>query len=562
MALAAATANPVASPAAAAPEQAERLLASAASGPIGGDGHDAHPAAAALLKPAHPVTAQTGRSLRPRLFAAAYLLLVAAITMAFMQSRLSDATPAAPDYGLDSSWDALPPVGSWNGAGVVPAECGEAREATAPVDVFYVHPTSFMSSRWSAPIDDLQANLLTGAGQLTQQASAFNGVARIFAPRYRQVSQSAQGTDDLWNTWQKNRSAATDPLQRAMDLGFSDVRDAFERIFLPQNAGRPVILASHSQGTMHAKRLLAHIATRHPGVLERLVAAYLPGNTIAAEGELPLPVCGSADETRCFVSWNTLVEGADASHWLDKLPPGARRAACVNPLSWRNDTAVAPRSLAMGAMPVTGHLFLTGFDEQLVSAACSKEGMLFVSDPAPAGGWGYIPDMTFQAGGELHAYDFPLFYRDIRRNAWVRVRAFLQQQAKAQPREQRSAAGQDRDGQQGHGGGAVPAEESLTCSCGLACVWTWLVHVMIVLPGSWLLCSMVVAPFHLPLWCAWRSRRGQQPEPTCTEMVERAMMCCCCPWKRCCCSRCCNRRRRGSGGDGKAAAGDVGGTAT
>ena len=51
--------------------------------------------------------------------------------------------------------------------------------------------------------------------------------------------------------------------------------------------------------------------------------------------------------------------------------------------------------------------------------------MLFVSDPSTHGGWGYIPDMTFHAGGELHAYDYPLFYRDIRRNAAERVSAFL-----------------------------------------------------------------------------------------------------------------------------------------
>ena len=34
--------------------------------------------------------------------------------------------------------------------------------------------------------------------------------------------------------------------------------------------------ASHSQGSMHAKRLLAHLGRRNPAVLERLVAAYLP----------------------------------------------------------------------------------------------------------------------------------------------------------------------------------------------------------------------------------------------------------------------------------------------
>lgn len=320
--------------------------------------------------------------LQSQLFALFYTLLISAIVWAFACPRLRDGTPPKPDYGETNSWDALP--SSWSCATVVPAECGESRQATAPADVFYVHPTSFMASQWNAPIDDLQANLLTGVGQLTQQASAFNGVAKVYAPRYRQVSQSAQGTDDLWNTGQ-NRSHEADPLQRAMDFAYSDVQDAFEH-FLPHNEGRPLVLASHSQGTMHAKRLLNYIAAKHPYVLKRLVAAYLLGNTIAVDGELPVPICGTASQTGCFVSWNTLIVGADASHWLDKLPTGVRRAACVNPLSWRNDTETALRSLAMGAMPVTGHLFLTSFDEHLIDAACSKEGVLFVNNPATAGG--------------------------------------------------------------------------------------------------------------------------------------------------------------------------------
>lgn len=82
-----------------------------------------------------------------------------------------------------------------------------------------------------------------------------------------------------------------------------------------------------------------------------MIAAYIPGNTIAAEKELPLPVCATATQTRCFVAWNTLIEGANASHWLDKLPVRANgRAACVNPLTWRNDTSPADRSLARGEL--------------------------------------------------------------------------------------------------------------------------------------------------------------------------------------------------------------------
>ena len=202
----------------------------------------------------------------PLLFAAAYLAAVLWLALAFAQP---EGTPA-PDYGEESSWDALPSTS--DGADAVPAGCGEDRQAEAPVDAFYVHPTSFFSSRPNAAVGDLRTNLVSASG-LLQQASVFNGVARIYAPRYRQASQTIQDADPLWNTPFRNGSAA---LQQAMDLAFSDVVRAFEHFLTAHNAGRPFLLASHSQGTMHAKRLLAHLGRRNPAVLERLVAAYLP----------------------------------------------------------------------------------------------------------------------------------------------------------------------------------------------------------------------------------------------------------------------------------------------
>ena len=55
-----------------------------------------------------------------------------------------------------------------------------------------------------------------------------------------------------------------------------------------------------------------------------------------------------------------------------------------------------------------------------VSTRCSTDGLLFVSDHG-VGGRGYIRDMTFPAAGELYAYDWPLFYQDIRWNVAQRV---------------------------------------------------------------------------------------------------------------------------------------------
>jgi len=155
-------------------------------------------------------------------------------------------------------------------------------------------------------------------------------------------------------------------------------------------------------------------------------------------------------------------------------------------------------------MGILGHLFLTSFDEQIVDARCSAEGMLFVSDPATVGGWSYIPDMTFPAGGELHAYDYPLFYRDIRLNAWQRVDAFL--------REQKDA-----------GGAAVasPPQEREACSCGLRCAGRFMQHCAVVGCGVWAVVALLLVPCHLPMWCCWRKAQrhvGGPCQTSCASM--------------------------------------------
>jgi hypothetical protein len=158
----------------------------------------------------------------------------------------------------------------------------------------------------------------------------------------------------------------TAPLQQAMDIAFSDVLAAFTHYIDNHNEGRPFFLASHSQGTMHQKRILAyvprypitratpassadslvsraslarpllfcarryrHIAAALPHLTDRLVAAYLIGNTIGVD-ELPFPACTQYNQTGCLVSWNAMIDGADPSHWLQKLEPGTSKMVCTN----------------------------------------------------------------------------------------------------------------------------------------------------------------------------------------------------------------------------------------
>ena len=57
--------------------------------------------------------------------------------------------------------------------------------------VFFIHPTSYLErTSWNAPLDDQEANARAELF-LRGQASAFNEVGEIWAPRYRQATFGA-----------------------------------------------------------------------------------------------------------------------------------------------------------------------------------------------------------------------------------------------------------------------------------------------------------------------------------------------------------------------------------
>jgi hypothetical protein len=120
---------------------------------------------------------------------------------------------------------------------------------------------------------------------------------------------------------------------------------------------------------------------------------------------------------------------------LNKDMPRYKNNICVNPITWKNDGSLSNLSDAKGAVYVSGKfaLDLIGDDgpkgeifgplesplKQYVQAQC-KNGILFASDQTGT---------RFQAfGGSLgnyHGLDYALFYMDIRENAKLKVKTYL-----------------------------------------------------------------------------------------------------------------------------------------
>jgi hypothetical protein len=318
--------------------------------------------------------------------------------------------PAAPDYADPRSWSALPERDDAGDAAPPGAPALDPR--LAPADVFYVHPTSYLGSRGNAPTDDPELNGATDRVATRIQASAFNACCAVYAPRYRQ----ANGTAFL-------RPSADG--ERALALAWSDVRRAFHDFQARRGAGRPFLLAGHSQGSVLAERLLVEVISGSPH-RDRLVAAYLPGGALSAQGlreRAPdVPPCRAPADLHCVAAWDARGAGY-APGEFEMVRPDARERLCTNPLTWRADGAPAPAELNLGAV------FLESDDPAprpgFADAQCAG-GTLVVRriGVAPRDLPSRILDRVLGEGNH-HAIEYQIFFMNLRENAAVRVAAFL-----------------------------------------------------------------------------------------------------------------------------------------
>lgn len=327
-------------------------------------------------------------------------------------SFAQDQRPAAPDYAQPGNWAALPDRA--DAADIVPEGVVDM-QTEAAVDVFFVHPTTYYRPQhWNQPLDDAATNALSDEFVMKNQASVFNSCCRVYAPRYRQATVYSfidQGADGA----------------AALALAYEDVERAFDYFIQQFSAGRPFIIAGHSQGSTHIRRLLERRVTGTP-LVTRLVAVYPVGFAIDrseyARAVPDIPLCAAAEDTGCIATWNSVGprvrDFADPAHNI-----------CVNPLSWKADGERADFAANLGAVTFSQHFDTSGrapvpdasfkpVVERAVADAQCVNGNLVISElrsdryrSRPMGRDNY------------HIYDFSLFHMNIRRNAEERVRGFL-----------------------------------------------------------------------------------------------------------------------------------------
>ena len=323
------------------------------------------------------------------------VLLLLQYACAPVQPFLTNSVPAAPDYSKIKNWAALPT--QKDNADRSPTSEFPDLQATSQVDVFFLHPTILLSKKtkgWSGDLDDQKLNKEVDESTILYQASAFNGAGRVYAPRYRQAHYRCFFTQD--------KSSA----DQALDLAYEDTKAAFEYYLKHYNQGRPIIIAAHSQGALHALRLLKAFFDEKP-LQNKLVAAYLVGWPIRKSEFATIPPCENPAQTGCFCSWRSYKYGYQPENALlgDSI-------AVTNPLTWRMDNLPAGKSLNEG-------MIARNFEKVLPKRADAqaKNGILWVHKPK-------FPGSIFFRRKNYHIADYNLFYINVRKNAQHRVDLF------------------------------------------------------------------------------------------------------------------------------------------
>ncbi|MCA8831636.1 DUF3089 domain-containing protein [Hymenobacter pini] len=307
--------------------------------------------------------------------------------------------PEAPDYRMEDNWAALPD--RRDSADVVPhGTLLRNNQRNAPADVFFVHPTTYYwRKEWNAELNNERVNRFTDKSTIRGQATVFNSTARVYAPRYRQAT--------LYSFFEEKDTNG----QQALELAYSDVKNAFQYYLDNYNQGRPIIIAGHSQGTVHATRLLHDFFDNDPKLRRKLVAAYLIGFKVKPDEYQVLRPCEDSTQTGCFVTWNTVA-------WGNTYEPFANGVA-VNPLTWSRDTATAPARLNLGGVPQS----FNRLDKRVVDAKV-QDGLVWVHPPQPKGYPRFLLPGRPRLRHSFHIADYALFYANLRQNAEARVRAY------------------------------------------------------------------------------------------------------------------------------------------
>jgi hypothetical protein len=306
-----------------------------------------------------------------------------------------------PDYSDLNYWAAHPL--KWDPSDSIPYPLRKEKRDTL-VDVFFLHPTIYTmdlkDSSLNADIDDSYLNAKTDYSSILYQASVFNQHARIYAPRFREAHISAYFTNDTLASI------------NAFAMAYADIKAAFEYYLRNYNHGRPIIIASHSQGSTHALQLLKDYFENKP-LQKQLVAAYIVGMTIPQNSFSSLKMCEDSLQTGCICGWRTFRKGYKAPY----VEVEKEFSLVTNPITWKTDSDYAHKKMNTGSI-----LFKFNKIYKRTTDAQIYEGVIWVRRPK-------FPWSFLYSTKNYHVGDINLYYMNIRENVEQRINSYFRRQS-------------------------------------------------------------------------------------------------------------------------------------
>ena len=228
------------------------------------------------------------------------------------------------------------------------------KAAAAPkIDCFYVYPTV---SNDPTPNSDMSAGP-EERNVVAQQFARFGSVCRTFAPLYRQVTLTALRAAILGKDMHPDR-----------DLGYNDVKAAWNDYLARDNKGRGVVLIGHSQGSGVLTRLIREEIDGKP-VQARLVSAILAGTNLPVPAGADvggafksISLCRRTGQTGCAIAFASFRADAPppANSRFGKAPGPGLASACVNPA-------------ALGGGRAELHAYLPSRDDNITQSTPTPE---------------------------------------------------------------------------------------------------------------------------------------------------------------------------------------------
>ena len=300
-----------------------------------------------------------------------------------------------PDYGSLNYWAAHPDKKDPSDSVSISLSQSTIQDTVA--DVFFLHPTTLTSyddTSWNADINDANLNAKTDYSPILYQASVFNE-CRVYAPRYRQAHIRAYFSSD------------TIANKKAFELAYEDIKTSFQYYLDHFNNGRPIIIASHSQGSTHAQRLLKEFFENKP-LKNKLVIAYIIGMYIPNTYFQDLKICSDSLQTGCIAGWRTFRNGYEPDFVIKENNSGW----VTNPLTWTTTDAYASYKFNKGGV-------ITNFSKlhRGIADAQIHDGVLWINRP-------HLPGSFLLRMKNFHVGDINLFYLNIRQNVRQRVNAY------------------------------------------------------------------------------------------------------------------------------------------